>query len=48
MLVLLIVGILDGIEPILRAAVAEWPRPMNSRVPREQKREVSPLPSGYG
>jgi hypothetical protein len=49
MLILLIVGILDGIEVSLRGAVAEWPRPLNHRGPREpQGPEVLLPPSGYG
>lgn len=49
MLILLIVGILDGIEVDLRGAVAAWSRPLNHRGPREpQAQEVRLPPSGYG
>lgn len=48
MLLLLIVGILDGIAPLSEVVVAEWPRPLNSRVPSERMPEVLPLSSGYG
>jgi hypothetical protein len=49
MLLLLIVGILDGIETYLRDAVAEWPRPLDDRGPRESRsRDTLRLESGYG
>lgn len=48
MLLLLIVGLLDGIETDLWVAEAEWPRPMNCPRPRETRTNVPQQPSGYG
>ena len=48
MLLLLIVGLLDGIVPDLQVAEAQWPRPENRPRPRETRPEVPLQPSGYG
>jgi len=49
MLILLIVGLLEGVEVDLRGEVAEWPRPLNSTPYVSGLRRTPPQPaSGYG